>query len=35
MADPDGLPAESAFLYQWIRVDGGTESDITGATSKT
>ena len=35
IADPDGVPAESAFTYQWIRVSGSIETDITGATSKT
>ena len=33
IADPDGLP--SAFTYQWIRVDGQTETDISTATSST
>ncbi|MCY4551046.1 MAG: hypothetical protein OXC28_22055, partial [Defluviicoccus sp.] len=31
IADPDGVP--STFAYQWVRVDSGTESDISGATS--
>ena len=35
IADADGVPAESTFTYQWIRVSGSTETDITGATSKT
>ncbi len=35
MADPDGLPAESAFSYQWIVNDGTTDSDVAGATAKT
>ena len=39
IADADGLPLESTFTYQWIRVTLGivrnTEADITGATSKT
>ena len=35
IADADGLPLESTFTYQWIRVSGGTETDISGATSKT
>ena len=39
IADADGVPAESTFTYQWIRVTLGivrnTEADITGATSKT
>ena len=35
IADADGVPAESTFNYQWIRVDGNSESDISGATSKT
>ena len=35
IADSDGVPAESTFTYQWIRVSGGSEDDISGATSKT
>ena len=35
IADADGLPLESTFSYQWIRVSGGSEADISGATSKT
>ncbi len=36
MADLDGLPAfPSSFDFQWVRVSGGTESDIVGATSQT
>ena len=31
--DADGLP--SSFTYQWVRVDGGAETNIAGATSKT
>ncbi|MDE0383887.1 MAG: hypothetical protein OXI22_08395, partial [Defluviicoccus sp.] len=30
VADPDGVP--SAFAYRWLRVDGGTETAIPGAT---
>ena len=33
VADVDGLP--DTFTYQWIRVDGGTETDIASATSST
>ena len=33
--EPDGLPAGDQITYQWIRVDGGTETDIPGATSAT
>ena len=33
IADPDDLPG--TFTYQWIRVDGGTETEITGETSAT
>ena len=33
IADPDDLPG--TFSYQWIRVDGGTETEITGETSAT
>ena len=32
ITDEDGLPLE--FSYEWIRVDGGTEADISGATSR-
>ena len=36
IGDLDGLPAnESDYAYQWLRVDGGTETDITGATTST
>ena len=36
IGDVDGLPAnESDYAYQWVRVDGGTSTDITGATSRT
>ncbi len=37
IADPDGLPATfpGDYDFQWVRVDGGTETDITGATSST
>ena len=41
ISDPDGkIRAESgeshyAYTYQWLRVDGGSESDIAGATSET
>ena len=31
--DADGLPM--TYTYQWIRVDGSTETDITGATADT
>ena len=33
IADADGLPA--SFSYQWVRVDNGTDADISGATSST
>ena len=32
--DPDGLTSRS-FTYQWLRVSGGTETEITGATAVT
>ena len=36
IGDVDGLSAnESDYAYQWVRVDGGTSTDITGATSRT
>ena len=35
VADVDGMPADSSFAWQWIRVDGSTESDISGATAGT
>ena len=31
--DQDGLPADDEFTYQWIRVDGATDTDIAGETS--
>ena len=33
--DADGLPAPSTFSYQWLRVDGGSATEIQGAESKT
>ena len=33
--DADGLPADDQFSYQWIRSDGATDSDISGATDST
>ena len=33
--DPDGLPTTPTFTYQWMRVDGFTDTDIPGATSET
>ena len=35
IADADGVPAESTFTYQWIRVNGSSERDISGATAST
>ena len=36
ITDADGLPAfPSGFTFQWVRVDGTTEADISGATSST
>ena len=35
IADIDGLPATPSFTYQWVRVDGSDETDISGATSGT
>ncbi len=32
--DTDGLTSPG-YTYQWVRVDGGTEADISGATSST
>ena len=32
--DADGLTSPT-YTYQWIRVDGGTDADISGATSST
>ena len=34
IADPDGLTGVS-YVYQWVRVDGTTETNIPGATSET
>ena len=33
--EPDGLPADDQITYQWIRDDGTTETDISGATDST
>ena len=33
--DTDGLPEASTFTYQWLRVSGGSDTAITGATSQT
>ena len=33
--DTDGRPAADQFSYQWIRSDGATDSDISGATNAT
>ena len=33
--DLDGLPTTPTFTYQWMRVDGFTDTDIPGATSET
>ena len=33
--DPDGLPTTPTFTYQWVWVDGSTDTDIPGATSET
>ena len=35
IADVDGLPAASAFAWQWLRVDGGNDTEIAGATADT
>ena len=33
--DADGLPAPASFLYQWLRVSGGNETPIQGASAST
>ena len=33
--DVDGLPTTPTFTYQWVRVDGSTDTDIPGAASET
>ena len=33
--DLDGLPTNPTFTYQWVRVDGSTDTDIPGAASET
>ena len=33
--DTDGRPADDQFSYQWIRSDGATDSDISGARNTT
>ena len=35
IVDSDGVPASSAFTWQWVQVDGMTETNITGATAQT
>ena len=38
IADTDGLPATSfptGYTFQWVRVDDGTDAEISGATSST
>ena len=38
IADGDGLPSTvfpAGYTFQWVEVDGGTETDISGATSQT
>ena len=35
IADADGLPEESTFTWQWVQVNGMTETDIDGATAQT
>ena len=35
IADADGVPNESTFTWQWVRVDGANQTDIAGATSQT
>ena len=35
IADANGLPEETGYSYQWLRVDSATEAEIEGATSKT
>ena len=33
--DDNGMPEPDSFMYQWFRVDGGTPTEIPGATGKT
>ena len=35
IGDVDGLPEVSTFTWQWLRVSGGSDTAIAGATSKT
>ena len=35
IGDVDGLPEVSTFAWQWLRVSGGSDTAIAGATSKT
>ena len=35
IVDPDGIAASATYTYQWVRVDGMTETNITGATAST
>ena len=35
IADVDGLPAPATFAWQWLQVDGGSDTEIGGATART
>ena len=35
VSDPNGVTNRSSYTYQWVRVDGTTETNIAGATSST
>ena len=35
IVDPDGIAASATYTYQWVRVDGMTETNISGATAST
>ena len=35
VTDGDGVPSDVTYTYQWVRVDGTDESDISDATSST
>ena len=35
IVDPDGIPTGATYTYQWVRVDGMSETNISGATAST
>ena len=35
ISDGNGIPADVEYFYQWIRIDGGVDTEIAGATERT